>query len=146
MTAWTLGRTPREPGGDLAVRDDSSVVLVPGKPAPSNQAGATMMRAYHDLGGRPAGPIDRTEHELEPWEKRVDAIMQLLSAPERRIVGVDELRRAIEGLGAEEYDRLGYYERWIAGIAKILLEKGVLTTEELGRKLDEVRARDGVTP
>jgi hypothetical protein len=100
-----------------------------------------MTRAYHDLGGRPGGPIDRAERELEPWEKRVDALMQLLSARERAIIGVDELRRAIEGLGADEYDRMGYYERWITGIAKLLLEKGVLTVDELGRKLDEVRAR-----
>jgi hypothetical protein len=101
------------------------------------------MRAYHDLGGRAAGAIDRTEREPEPWEKRVDALMQLLSAPQRRVIRVDELRRAIEGLGAEEYDRLGYYERWMTAIANILLEKGVLTIDELGRKLDEVRARAG---
>lgn len=100
------------------------------------------MRAYHDLGGRPGGPIDRTERVLEPWEKRVDAMVQLLSAPERGIVRVDELRRAIEGLGAEEYDRLTYYERWMAAVVNLLLEKGVLTTEELGRKLDEIRDRD----
>jgi hypothetical protein len=104
------------------------------------------MRAYHDLGGRPAGPIDRSERELEPWEKRVDAMLQLLSAPERGIIGVDELRRAIEGLGAEEYDRLAYYERWMAAITNLLLEKGVLTVDELGRKLDDVRARAGATP
>ena len=104
------------------------------------------MRAHHDLGGRPAGPIDRTERELEPWEKRVDALVQLLSAPERRLIRVDELRRAIEGLGAEAYDRLTYYERWIAAVTNLLLEKGVLTTEELGRKLDEVRARTGGAP
>src|SRR5262245_28159269 len=105
-----------------------------------------MTRAYHDLGGLPDGPIDRTERELEPWEKRVDAILRLLSEPERAVIGVDELRRAIEGLGADEYDRLSYYERWIAAIANLLLEKGVLTTEELGRKLDEIRARPGVAP
>jgi hypothetical protein len=99
------------------------------------------MRAYHDLGGRPAGPIDRAERVLEPWEKRVDAIVQLLSAPERRIISVDELRRAIEGLGAEEYDRMSYYERWIRGTTNLLLEKGVLTIDELGRKLDAVRSR-----
>jgi hypothetical protein len=101
------------------------------------------MRAYHDLGGRSAGPIDRTEREPEPWEKRVDALMQLLSAPERRLIRVDELRRAIEGLGTEEYDRLAYYERWMTAIANLLIEKGVLTIDELGRKLDEVRARTG---
>jgi len=103
------------------------------------------MRAHHDLGGRLAGPIDRTERALEPWEKRVDAMVQLLSAPERGIICVDELRRAVEGLGADAYDRLAYYERWMAAIANLLLEKGVLTTDELGRKLIEVKARAGAT-
>jgi hypothetical protein len=105
-----------------------------------------MTRSHHDLGGRPAGVIDRTERELEPWEKRVDAIVRLLSGPERAVISVDELRRAIEGLGAEEYDRLSYYEKWINAVANLLLEKGVLTTDELGRKLDEVRARSGAMP
>jgi hypothetical protein len=106
------------------------------------------MPAYHDLGGQPAGPIDRAERELEPWEKRVDAMLQLLVAPERALICVDELRRAIEGLGAEEYGRLDYYERWLTAITRLLLEKGVLTTEELGRKLEAVRAREprGATP
>src|SRR4051794_30163606 len=100
------------------------------------------MRAHHDLGGRPAGPIDRAERPLEPWEKRIDAMVRLLSEPERKVISVDELRRAIEGLGASEYDRLGYYERWIAAVANLLLEKGVLTTQELGRRLEEVRSRE----
>src|SRR5687767_11913561 len=29
------------------------------------------MRAYHDLGGTPAGPVEREEHELALWEKRI---------------------------------------------------------------------------
>src|SRR5262245_20405671 len=61
-----------------------------------DQPGATMMRQTHDLGGRPAGTIDRSERAPEPWEKRVDAIMRLLS--DREIIRVDELRRSIEGL------------------------------------------------
>jgi nitrile hydratase subunit beta len=105
-----------------------------------------MMRAHHDLGGRPAGSIDRTERELEPWEKRVDAMFRLLSAPAHEILRVDELRRSIEWLGADEYDRLTYYERWITAISKLLLEKGVLTTDELGRKLEQVRARTEAPP
>jgi hypothetical protein len=99
------------------------------------------MRAHHDLGGRPAGPIDRTERDPEPWEKRVDAMLRLLTDPERQVIGLDEFRRAIEGLGSVEYDRLSYYERWITAIANLLLEKGVVTTEELGRKFDDVLAR-----
>lgn len=99
------------------------------------------MRAHHDLGGLPGGPIDRTERVLEPWEKRVDAMVRLLGSSGRGIIKVDELRRTIEGFGAEEYDRMTYYERWILAVSNLLLEKGVLTTEELGRKLDEVRSR-----
>jgi hypothetical protein len=116
-----------------------------GSSAP-DRAGEIMTRAHHDLGGRPAGAIDRTERELEPWEKRVDAILRLLSDPGRGVIGIDEHRRAVEALGADQYDRLSYYERWITAIANLLLEKGVLTTDELGRKLDEVRARSGATP
>lgn len=37
------------------------------------------MRSPHDMGGLPGQPIDRTEHALAPWEKRVNAIMMLLA-------------------------------------------------------------------
>jgi hypothetical protein len=100
------------------------------------------MRGYHDLGGQPAGPVDRSEHEYAPWEKRVHALMILLSDPCRRVMTVDELRRGIESLGEAEYDRLSYYERWIASMGNILLQKGVFTADELGRKLAEVEARE----
>ena len=100
------------------------------------------MRGSHDLGGQPAGPVDRSEHQYAPWEKRVHALMILLSDPCRRVMTVDELRRGIESLGEAEYDRLTYYERWIASIANTLLQKGVFTADELGRKLAEVEARE----
>jgi hypothetical protein len=102
------------------------------------------MRGCHDLGGLPAGPIDKTTHVLAPWEKRIHALMLLLA--ERSVMNLHELRRGIESLGEAEYDRLAYYERWIASITSNLLEKGVLTTDELGRKLAEVEARPGPLP
>src|SRR5262249_8999803 len=37
------------------------------------------MRGYHDIGGLPAGPIDRCEHDKALWEKRVHALLVLLS-------------------------------------------------------------------
>jgi hypothetical protein len=100
------------------------------------------MRGTHDLGGLPAGPIDPSEHDKAPWEKRVHALLLLLADPARNLVNVDELRRGIEALGADEYHRLAYYERWITSITNNLLHKGVLTTDELGRKLAEVEARE----
>jgi hypothetical protein len=34
-----------------------------------------------------------------------------------------------------------YYERWIASVAQNMVETGAVTTEELGAKMAEVRAR-----
>ncbi|MGH8698216.1 MAG: hypothetical protein ACREVS_17160 [Burkholderiales bacterium] len=101
------------------------------------------MRGIHDLGGLPAGPVERDEHEYAAWEKRVDALMMLLSHKDRQLVKVDELRRNIEGLGADAYDRMGYYERWMHAIVQTLIQRGVISIDELGRKMAEREARGG---
>lgn len=100
------------------------------------------MRGHHDMGGLPAGAVEPSEHDYAHWEKRVDALMMLLSAPERRLLRVDELRRNIESLGPDAYDAMSYYERWIASITNVLLQRGVLTADELGRKMEAVKARE----
>ena len=99
-------------------------------------------RGIHDLGGLEAGPIDRGEHQNDFWEQRVDALMRALGSLDPPVVRTDELRRAVENLGAEAYDELSYYERWIAAITNVLLEKSVISVDELGRKLDEIEARE----
>jgi hypothetical protein len=99
------------------------------------------MRGHHDMGGEPAGPVEPTEHEYAPWEKRVDAMLVLLGTPERQLMRTDELRRNVEALGPQAYDRMSYYERWIASIAATLLQRGVITADELGRKMAEIEAR-----
>jgi hypothetical protein len=97
-------------------------------------------RAHHDMGGLPASPVAQTEHDHALWEKRVDALMMLLSR--RSLVTVDELRRNIEGLGPDAYDRMTYYERWIYAITQALIERGVISVDELGRAIEAVRARE----
>jgi hypothetical protein len=99
------------------------------------------MRGHHDMGGMPAGPVEPVEHDYAPWEKRVDAILRLLADKKRGIMTVDELRRGIEALGPGAYDEMSYYERWMASIGEILLEKGVITVDELGRRMAEVERR-----
>jgi hypothetical protein len=99
------------------------------------------MRRPHDIGGLEAGPIDTEEHLTEPWEKRVRVIRQMLGRRNPPIISVDELRRGIEDLGAEDYNRLSYHECWTTAIANILLQKGVISVEELGQKMQEVEAR-----
>lgn len=104
---------------------------------------AKRYRGYHDLGGAPAGAIDRANHDYTLSEKRVDALFVLLGDAKRRLLAVDEHRRAIEALGADAYERLGYYERWIAALANLLVEKGVLSRDEIAARIAEIRARGG---
>jgi hypothetical protein len=98
-------------------------------------------RRHHDMGGQDAGAIDREGHDKAPWEKRVDALMWLLMDEQRRLIAVDELRRAIEDLGADAYDRYSYYERWMAAIGNLLLEKGVIGVAELGARMAAIEQR-----
>jgi hypothetical protein len=51
-------------------------------------------RGHHDMGGLPAGTVERTEHDYAPWERRVDAMAVLLG--NRRILTVEELGRKME--------------------------------------------------
>ncbi len=97
-------------------------------------------RKPHDLGGLPAGPIDRSEHVLNFWEWRVDALVRLLFA-KGLLVDFAELRRAIEDLAPDAYDRLTYYERWAGAVATLLVEKGVLSQAELDQRIAAIKAR-----
>lgn len=99
------------------------------------------IRRHHDMGGLEAGDVVASEHCFELWEKKVDAIVKLLSTPDRKILSTDELRRGIEDLGPGVYDELNYYERWISSATNLLLEKGVITVDELGHKMTEVEDR-----
>ena len=96
-------------------------------------------RIANDIGGLPAERVEQVDHELEPWEKRCHALADVLDF--HKIINTEEKRRGVEALGSEMVSKLSYYERWMTAVARLLLEKGVLTTDELGRKLDAVRAR-----
>jgi len=38
---------------------------------------------------------------------------------------------------------MSYYERWVTSITHTMIQRGVITTQELGRKMEEVRKREG---
>jgi nitrile hydratase subunit beta len=93
----------------------------------------TETRAVHDRGGRPTDqPIDRSEHELADWELLTDALVGALGA--RGLIGVDDLRRGIESMPPDAYERASYYERWLYAAELVLREKGVLAEGELERR------------
>jgi hypothetical protein len=104
-------------------------------------------RGHHDMGGQPAGRVRRTEHAYEDWEMRVDALMMLLTGygGAGKRMTVDELRKNIESLPPADYDRMGYYDRWITSITQTMIQRGVITTDDLARKMAEVEAR-GLSP
>jgi nitrile hydratase subunit beta len=88
----------------------------------------------HDRGGRPTdAPIDRSEHELADWELLTDALVGTLGAS--GLMNVDELRRGIESMPPDDYERASYYERWLFSAETILVEKGVLAPGELDERL-----------
>src|SRR3954467_2797780 len=95
-------------------------------------------RMHHHMGGLPAGKVKPTEHAYADWGQRVDALVMLMR---RHGLTVDESRKNIELLPPGQYDRTGYYDRWIASLAQTLIQRGILTSDEIGRKIAEVEAR-----
>ena len=99
----------------------------------------TTGKRWHDMGGQDAGPVPMEGHDFALWEKRVDALMVLCGA--KGLFTVDGLRRALEDMGEEAFEKYSYYERWIAATNQNLIEAGAYTLEELGARMQEIRAR-----
>jgi nitrile hydratase len=94
------------------------------------------MDGIHDLGGRQGyGPVRYTLGATafhSPWEVRVNAMYA--HAVRSGIFNMDEYRHAIERMDPRHYLSASYYERSLTGFATLLVEKGVLTHEELERR------------
>lgn len=101
------------------------------------------MNSIHDLGGMHGfGPVAREENEPvfhEDWEGRVFAMLNLTVAAGQ--YNVDELRHAIERMAPARYLGTSYYEHWLHAAEDLLDAKGVLTHEELARRMAEIANR-----
>jgi len=92
------------------------------------------MDGIHDLGGMSgfgAVEIERDEPTFhERWQARAfalnDLAMRVLQA-----YNVHEYRHAVERMNRAHYLAASYYERWLTGVATLLVEKGVVTRDEL---------------
>lgn len=97
-------------------------------------------RRWHDMGGKPAaGEAPGPEHDYALWEKRVDALQVLCAG--KGYFTVDGLRRALEDMGEDAFERMTYYERWMAAVTQNLVEGGVFSLEELNARMAEIAAR-----
>jgi hypothetical protein len=101
---------------------------------------AAGMKQHHDMGGEAAGKVERDEHDYAQWERRVDAMAVLLNNPRDRL-SIDLRRRTIEEMDPREHDATSYYERWVLGLGQALIQRGLITTGELARKMVEVERR-----
>lgn len=95
------------------------------------------------MGGLPAGKVRRREHAYDDWQLRVDALMMLLTGVTglKKRMTVDELRKNIESLPPADYDKMGYYDRWVVSLTQTMIQRGVITTDELARKMEEMEKR-----
>lgn len=91
------------------------------------------VNGVHDLGGMHGlGPVQREADEPvfhAPWEGRVLAMQRALSV--HRLLVIDEYRHAIERLPPADYLTFSYYQKWLAGLERLAVEKGILTREEI---------------
>ena len=87
----------------------------------------------NDVGGVDGfGPID-TYEGAEPfhadWEARVYALVFALLG--RQLFTIDAFRDAIERLPPVRYFESSYYERWLAAVETLLVERGVLKVDAI---------------
>lgn len=98
------------------------------------------MRGYHDIGGDKAGAIPKEELPWLHWEKQVEAIRNLLGDGTRRIVSLDEMRRGFESFGEDKYKALSFYRRRLEAMTDILIEKDIISQEELDQAIVRKKA------
>jgi Nitrile hydratase beta subunit len=98
-------------------------------------------RGYHDLGGLQGGAIETEVTQAKPWEKLSVVIGNALGQKGKGIVCTDEVRRTREEMGADLYNRLGYFEKGIESLRRLLIEKGVIGERELERRMAALAAR-----
>ena len=99
------------------------------------------MKGGHDLGGKPGfGAIHPEENEPvfhSEWERRAFAIT--LASGFLAQWNLDMSRYARERMDPDEYLATSYYEHWIHGLELLLVEKGLLTEEEIRERVLEIK-------
>jgi hypothetical protein len=87
----------------------------------------------NDVGGLEGFALPQPELDEPPfhadWEAHVLAMNRALIGA--GIYNLDEFRDAVERMPPERYLASSYYEKWLTAISTLLVDKGVLTQEEL---------------
>jgi hypothetical protein len=98
------------------------------------------MDGMHDLGGKQG--FGRIRYTLgapafhEAWEVRANSLY--VFAVRSGLFNMDEYRHAIERMEPRHYLVASYYERSLTSLATLLVEKGIVTREELERRAEGI--------
>jgi len=91
------------------------------------------MNGVHDMGGmQDMGPIQYEKNEPvfhQRWEGRVFALTRAMRAWNKW--NIDASRYSIELIPPAEYLRMSYYEKWLAGLVRLLVKTGMVTATEI---------------
>lgn len=87
----------------------------------------------HDMGGEDGSAVipDALDGPVfkEDWHSRALAITVLSGAHGKW--NLDESRHIRETLPSEDYEKFSYYEKWMSGLANLLVRHGLVTRQEL---------------
>lgn len=90
------------------------------------------MSRVHDMGGRYGdGPVDPSDNAVFAKDWHARALALTLAAGALGQWNIDVSRHARETLSPKDYSRFTYYEKWLAGLADMLVNLGIVTKDEL---------------
>jgi hypothetical protein len=100
------------------------------------------MDGVHELAGVDSnfGPIPIDPNEplfFDEWERRVFGVT--LAVAYAGLLNFDEFRFGIERMPAWQYFAARYYEKWAATLETNMVEKGVITLEEIEARVNELK-------
>ncbi|MCZ6616788.1 MAG: nitrile hydratase subunit beta [Gammaproteobacteria bacterium] len=106
------------------------------------------MDGIHDFGGKQGfGRVLREDDEPVfhgRWEAKVFALLGAARSA-GALMNTDQFRHAVERIDPVAYLSHGYYGRWLGGVENLLVEAGVLKTEEIAARALELGANPAWT-
>ncbi len=90
-------------------------------------------------------PIDRTDGEPTWFDKRVDAMLSLITGQAKGPYDPELHKRAVEFYAEFEDPSRSYAENWLLAIRAVLVDQGTLNETEIDARLDAVRQTTGAS-